>query len=69
MSVSINLMAIEPGGRVLPIPAGVFISVDFTDETTVILPGFNAVAAARAMAAKLTALADEAEAMIAERAK
>lgn len=65
-NVSINLTGetVMPSGRVLTIPnEEPFISVDFTQHVTVMLPGFGAAAvtAARAMAAKFHELADECE--------
>lgn len=69
-NVSINLTGetVQPDGRVLEIRGsvagnGYFINVDFTPHVGIILPGFDAdaVTAARAMAANLTALADECE--------
>jgi hypothetical protein len=70
MNVTINLIGetLTPGGNVLRSTNsicgnGVFIVLDPTPDFSFILPGFDAdaVSSTRAMAAKLTELADEAE--------
>ena len=65
-NTSINMVSgeLNPGGAVLSmVPSGHFINVHFSYGVSIILPGFNAeaVTSARAMARKLTELADECE--------